>query len=54
MLQRMWESLDRTLDQGRAAAHVDKIGLGTAFELERNDIHTKARKPFDNRLEADT
>ncbi len=54
VLQRMWEILERVLDQSQATAEPKKVGSAALFEAQRKDVQVKPRRPFDNRLEDDT
>lgn len=53
VLQKMWESLERVVEQARITATATKVGSFALFEVARKEIHTKPRRPFDNRIEDD-
>ncbi|KAK5989588.1 hypothetical protein PT974_01671 [Cladobotryum mycophilum] len=54
VLQKLWESLERVMDQARATAVSSKVGAPALFEVQRKEIKVKPARPFDNRLEDDT
>lgn len=54
VLQKMWESLERVVEQARMTATATKVGSFALFEVARKEIHTKPRRPFDNRMEDDS
>ncbi|KAF5487470.1 hypothetical protein CGCS363_v013910 [Colletotrichum siamense] len=54
VLQAMWATVDRVLDQARATSAPNTVGLAVLFEAQRTEAHVKPRRPFDNRMEDDT
>ncbi|PWI64632.1 hypothetical protein PCL_09489 [Purpureocillium lilacinum] len=54
VLQTMWDSLSRVIDQARSMATSTKVGAPALFEVQRKQIHIKPSRPFDNRMEDDS
>ncbi|KAF4921051.1 ATP-dependent DNA helicase Q-like 3 [Colletotrichum fructicola] len=54
VLQAMWATVERVLDQARATSTPNTVGLAVLFEAQRTEAHVKPRRPFDNRMEDDT
>lgn len=54
VLQAMWDSLSRVIDQARWTATSTKVGAPALFEVQRKQVHIKPSRPFDNRMEDDS
>ncbi|MDB5910917.1 MAG: hypothetical protein JWP34_5031, partial [Massilia sp.] len=54
VLQQVWQSCERVLEQAKAAAIPQRVGYAALFEINRNDAQVKSKKPFDSRMEDDT
>ena len=54
VLQQMWESLERVINNARSTAVASKVGSPALFEVQRKEIHVKPNRPFDNRMEEDS
>ena len=50
-LQWLWESVERVIQQAQRFSSSAAVGSTTLFEVNRSEIHKKATKPFDSRLE---
>ncbi|KDN59860.1 hypothetical protein CSUB01_11029 [Colletotrichum sublineola] len=54
VLQAMWTVMERVLNQARKISSPNIVGNAALFEVQRNEVHIKPRRPFDNRLEDQT
>ncbi|KAK3933609.1 hypothetical protein QBC46DRAFT_359552 [Diplogelasinospora grovesii] len=54
VLQRVWESCTRVLEQAKAVPVPQLVGHAVLFEINRKEAQVKAKKPFDSRMEEDT
>ncbi|KDN64751.1 hypothetical protein CSUB01_11124 [Colletotrichum sublineola] len=54
VLPAMWTVMERVLNQARKKSSPHTVGNAALFEVQRNEVHIKPRRPFDNRLEDQT
>jgi len=54
VLQLMCDEFDRVMDRAKATAVPDAVGHAVLFEMNRKEVHIKAKRPFDSRMEEES